>query len=102
LINLLDILQPSKSNLDIIKQASHIEIRLVTLVLFFLLAFARGTPTLAQADDALNPDPVILPDEQDEFSIGSHMEILEDPSRGLANQYVTAPEIAARFIPSLD
>ena len=67
--------------------------RLVTRVLFFLLAFARGTPTFAQADDALDPDPVILPDEQDEFSIGSHMEILEDPSRGLANQYVTADQL---------
>ena len=87
---------------SIYNQASHREIRLVPPVLFFLAASARGTPTLAQADDALNPDPVILPDEQDEFSIGSHLEILQGPSRGLASQYLTAPDIAARFISSLD
>jgi hypothetical protein len=41
-----------------------------------------------------------LVDAKDRMSM--HLEFLQEPIRGLANQYLATPEHEARFIPNLD
>ena len=59
-------------------------------------------PTLAQVSNPPTPDPVILTDEQDEYPLGLHLGILEDPTGELTIEDVTSPEYAAQFVPSQD
>ena len=49
-------------------------------------------PALAQANDPPPPEPLILTDEQGEYPLGLHMEILEDPSGELTIEEVSSPE----------
>lgn len=74
--------------------------RLVGVLLFSLLAFTWSAPAFAQADDASEPGPVVLTDGQDEYPLGLHLEILEDPSGELTIEDVASPEFASRFTPS--
>ena len=74
--------------------------KLVTLFLFSSLIFAWGTQVFAQADDAGLPKPVVLADEQGEYPLGLHLEILEDPSGELTIEDVASPEFDSRFVPS--
>jgi hypothetical protein len=43
---------------------------------------------------------IILTDEQDQYPLGLHFEILEDKEGILTIEDVTSPEIAAEFVPS--
>jgi hypothetical protein len=74
--------------------------RHVALLLISILAFAWWTRAYAQVDDAPQPEPVILTDEQDQYPLGLHMEILEDPSSELTIEDVVSPEFDSRFAPS--
>jgi signal transduction histidine kinase/PAS domain-containing protein len=74
--------------------------RLITLFLFSLLILAGWTRAYAQADDPPKPEPVILTDEQDEYPLGLHLEILEDPGGELTIEDVSAPEFDSRFVAS--
>jgi signal transduction histidine kinase len=58
------------------------------------------TPALAQSSDPPAPGSLILTDEQGNYVLGRHMDILEDPGGKLTIEEVTSPEYAARFIPS--
>ena len=44
--------------------------------------------------------PVVLTDEQDEYPLGLHLEILEDPTKQLTIEDVISPEFETHFVPS--
>ncbi len=55
---------------------------------------------LAQNDEPSTPERVILSDEQGEYPLGLHLEILEDPSGELTIAEVSSPEFDSLFVPS--
>ena len=58
------------------------------------------TPALAQSNDPPAPEPIILNDEQGEYPLGLHLEILEDPGGELTIEEVSSSEFDSRFLPS--
>ena len=58
------------------------------------------TPAMAQSNEPAEPEPLILTDEQGNYPLGRHMDILEDPGGELTIEEVASPEYAARFTPS--
>ncbi len=62
------------------------------LAIFCLLA----TPTALQA----MPLPIVLSPEQGSYSLGKHLELLEDPSKTLTITDIVSPQTQARFTPS--
>jgi signal transduction histidine kinase len=58
------------------------------------------TPVLAQTGDPSPREPLILTDQQGEYPLGLHLEILEDPSGELTIERVSSPEFETRFVPS--
>ena len=66
---------------------------LALLITAYALAFA-------QEDEPPRPGPVILSDEQGEYRLGPHLEVLEDPSGELTIQQVTSPVFEGQFSPS--
>lgn len=63
------------------------------LLLGLLVAF--GTRAVAQS-----PDPLVLSDDQGNYPLGLHLEILEDKTKTWTIEDVTSPEIAQDFVPS--
>lgn len=57
-------------------------------------------PALAQDIDPGSQQPLVLTDEQGEYPLGRHMDILEDPSGELTIDQVASPEYAPHFTPS--
>ncbi len=57
-------------------------------------------PALAQGSAPLPQEPLILTDEQGQYPLGLHMDILEDPGGELTIDQVASPEYASRFTPS--
>ncbi len=55
---------------------------------------------LAQTNDPPPPEPLILTDEQGEYPLGLHLEILEDPTGALTIEDITSPEYDPQFVPS--
>ena len=47
-------------------------------------------------------DIVVLTDEQGQYPLGLHLEILEDESAALTIDDVTSPELDPKFVPSQD
>jgi PAS domain S-box-containing protein len=74
--------------------------RLLTLLFCFLLILAWWTRAYAQVDDVAKTEPVILTDGQDEYPLGLHLEILEDPGGELTIEDVASQELDSRFIAS--
>ena len=70
------------------------------LVLALALLLTAYTSAFAQEDEPPRRGPVILTDEQGEYRLGPHLEILEDPSGQLTIQEVTSPEFEGQFTPS--
>jgi signal transduction histidine kinase len=68
------------------------------LILISVLAICR--PASAQGNEPPPPAPVVLTDEQGEYPLGLHLEILEDPSGELTIDQVASPEFDAQFTPS--
>jgi hypothetical protein len=58
------------------------------------------TPALAQGSDPPAPEPILLTDEQGEYPLGLHLEILEDPGGELSIEDVSSPEFDSQFLPS--
>jgi signal transduction histidine kinase len=55
---------------------------------------------LAQTNQPVLPEPVTLTDEQQEYPLGLHLEILEDASGELTIDEVSSPEFDSQFTPS--
>ena len=53
-----------------------------------------------QATNPSEPEPLTLTDDQGQYPLGLHLEILEDPSGELTIEQVTSPELDSQFIPS--
>ena len=56
--------------------------------------------TASQGDLPGTPQPLVLTDEQGQYPLGFHMEILEDPSAELTIEEVSSAAYASRFTPS--
>jgi len=56
-------------------------------------------PALAQ-DNPPAPEPLILTDDQGEYPLGLHLEILEDPGGELSIAEVSSPAFDSHFTPS--
>jgi len=52
----------------------------------------------AQATNPSEPEPLTLTDEQGQYPLGLHLEILEDPSGELTIDQVSSPELDSQFI----
>ena len=61
---------------------------------------AHSIPALAKSGDPPPQEPLILTDEQGQYPLGLHLDILEDPSGELTIAEVASPEYAASFEPS--
>jgi hypothetical protein len=57
-------------------------------------------PALAQSSAPPTPEPLTLTDQQGEYTLGRHMDILEDPGGKLTIDEVASPEFASRFVRS--
>ena len=55
---------------------------------------------LAQSGDPPAQEPLVLTDELDQYPLGLHLEILEDPSGELTIEDVSSPEFDSQFKPS--
>jgi hypothetical protein len=56
--------------------------------------------TFAAAQSSDPPKPLILNDEQDKYSLGPYLELLEEPGGELTIEEVSSPEFASRFTPN--
>ena len=65
-----------------------------------LLSITMSVYADRQSDNDLLVKPIILTDEQGEYPLGLHLEILEDPTGELTIEEVTSPEYAEQFLPS--
>lgn len=74
--------------------------RRLTFILSSLLILACWTRAFAQAEDAPKAGPAILTEEQDEYPLGLHLEILEDPGGELTIEDIASPEFDSRFTSS--
>ena len=60
-----------------------------------ILLWQWGLKALAQPENA-----VVLTDEQEQYPLGLHIELLEDKDQEWTIDDVTSPEIASLFVPS--
>ena len=68
---------------------------------FSLIAFAKPyTQAFAQTNDPPPPEALFLTDQQGEYPLGLHLQILEDTSGNLTIDDVSSPEFGPRFVPS--
>jgi hypothetical protein len=74
--------------------------RLGGLLLFSFLMLAWWTQAYAQTGDVPMTNPVILTDGQDEYLLGPHLQILEDPGGELTIDDVASPNFDVHFVPS--
>ena len=70
--------------------------------LSFALIIVAASTLLGTAAIAQSPGEIVLQDPQTQYSVGPHMEILEDKEEQWTIEDVTSPEIAAQFVPSLE
>jgi PAS domain S-box-containing protein len=71
-----------------------------TQILILISMLTLSTPIFARSGDGDGPAPLVLSDDQTEYTLGQHMEILEDPAGTLTIQDVSSSEYSDRFIPS--
>ncbi|MFN2188945.1 MAG: 7TM-DISM domain-containing protein [Candidatus Promineifilaceae bacterium] len=74
--------------------------RRIIAFLPLLLLVTWWVQTSAQVTASSSLEPVVLTDDQDKYSLGLHLEILEDPSGEWTIEDVTSPEFDSRFVPS--
>jgi len=72
---------------------------LLLLTLFLSLTISSGYSQNQEVKQP--PETVILTDEQGEYPLSLHLEILEDPSRNLTIEDVTSPQFEEKFVPNL-
>jgi two-component system, sensor histidine kinase LadS len=71
-----------------------------TVILLSLAILVLWFPVLAKSGEPSASGPLILTDNQIEYPLGLHMEILEDPGGELTIDQVSSPAYDAQFIPS--
>lgn len=85
-------------------ESKFLKTKLLLLILLMTLSLAlmpaHDKPALAQSSDPPTQEPLILTDEQGQYLLGFHLDILEDPGGELTIDDVISPEYAARFEPS--
>ena len=74
---------------------------MIALALLLTLGLVQGNRALAQTSTPSASGPLILTDEQGEYPLGLHLEILDDPGGELTIEEVSSPEFDSQFIPSL-
>jgi PAS domain S-box-containing protein len=69
---------------------------------FFGIFFALSIrlPAMAQSAEPPAREPLVLNDQQSEYPLGLHLDILEDPGGELTIADVSSPEFASKFTPS--
>ena len=72
----------------------------ILLILAGCAPARSGIPSVAQSGDPSPPEPVVLTEQQGEYPLGLHMDILEDPGGQLTIEDISSPAFDARFIPS--
>ncbi len=72
------------------------------LILILFVTLIARIPALAQSAEPPAAEPVVLTDEQGEYPLGLHLEILEDPTGELTIEQVSSPEFDSQFVPSQD
>jgi len=73
---------------------------LIALALMLTPGLVPGNQALAQISTPPAPEPLPLTDEQGEYPLGLHLEILEDPGGELTIEQVSSPDFDSQFIPS--
>jgi signal transduction histidine kinase len=71
-----------------------------TFLLALLVALVLAVPAFAQGSAPPPQEPLVLTDEQGEYPLGLHMDILEDPGGELTIDDVTSPQYASQFTAS--
>ncbi len=62
-----------------------------------MVTFFLSSAALAQSADPGSPPPLILTDEQEEYPLGLHLELLEDPGGELTIEEVSSPEFDSQI-----
>ena len=75
-------------------------IAMIVSILLILSVYAITRAAMAQTSNLATPVPLILTDEQGEYPLGLHMEILEDPGGKLTIEDVSSPAFDSKFTPS--
>ena len=83
-----------------IRPAILVFIACILLTLSACAPVQSGIPSMAQSGSLSSAGPVVLTDEQGEYPLGLHMDILEDPGRQLTIEEVSSPAFDAQFLPS--
>ena len=73
---------------------------LPVLILLLFVTLARCAASTRGNSHTSSAEPVILTDSQDEYPLGLHLEILEDPTGRLTIEQASSAEYAASFKPS--
>jgi signal transduction histidine kinase len=73
---------------------------LFSIIIVLIALILAHSPALAQGSAPPTQEPLILTDEQGQYPLGLHLDILEDPGGELTIEDVSSPEYAARFEPS--
>jgi signal transduction histidine kinase/PAS domain-containing protein len=97
----LDVFEIASSNVLIryCKRAELLKTKLFLLIIVFA-ALALVVPAWAQESTPPAQEPLVLTDEQGEYPLGRHMDILEDPTGELTIDQVASTEYASHFVPS--
>ena len=74
--------------------------RFIIFLLASIVLLGLYIPGLAQSGDPPAQDPLVLTDEQGEYSLGRYLDILEDPTGELTIEDVTSPEYDSQFVRS--
>ncbi|MGD9200748.1 MAG: 7TM diverse intracellular signaling domain-containing protein, partial [Chitinispirillia bacterium] len=83
----------SRKNPESSSTRQFLVVSLVSLLVISCLPTKTHTKTHAHA-----VDPVILNDREDEYPLGLHLEILNDPARQFSIEEVASPEFDGKFI----
>jgi signal transduction histidine kinase len=78
---------------------SH-HLKTTAFLLTLLAALLLCLPALAQTNAPPPQEPLVLTAEQGQYSLGRHLDILEDPNGELSIEQVSSSEFAGRFTPS--
>ncbi len=93
-------MQEYQSQIDKSALELKLIIKLRACLLSLIALLLLSIPVLAQSSGPSAQQPLVLTDEQGEYPLGRHMDILEDPGGELTIEDVSSPVYAASFTPS--
>jgi signal transduction histidine kinase len=82
----------------LLQRARYLKTRAIFVALVTALVLA--VPAFSQAGTQITREPLVLSDEQGEYPLGLHMDILEDPGGELTIDEVTSAQYSSQFTPS--